>query len=256
MPDENKDNNNGGAPADDKNKNGGDGGNNGGGSGNGPADDVVTIKKSDLKKIEEDRDNYRDGLLAEKTKNKNLPGNDGGNNGGGNSPAALDEKKVEEIATNAVHQVSKKTAEKNAKARFFKTNPEYLDDKVWQELLPHVAISKDDNDEDAIMSRLEDAVLVHKRRTGKLDEYLEQQRQNAQRQAEIDAQVNMGRNGGGVGGKANQGGGPKVVPESTAEMGRHFGHSSEHLEESIKNTPKGEEGGFVLDITKPKPKKK
>lgn len=215
-------------------------------------EETVTMKKSELDKIQSDLENYKN--MGIKYKNdRNLP--DPEQPGQGSAPsggAALDEKKVAEIATQASASVVRKKEQKNATSRFLKDNPDYIKDENWQALLPFITIKGEDQDEDAIYARLQDAVLTHKRRTGQLETYLADQRAEAQRQAEINAQVNLGASAGGVGGKVNPQGVQKAAPGSTVEMGRNFGHSEEKLEEALNDIGPRTSDGFVLDVTKPK----
>src|SRR3990167_5329187 len=100
------------------------------GNGSGAGEETVTIKKSDLKKIEEDRDNYKAGLLAKKADERNLGGDgkgagdgkggEGAGQGGGS--ATIDEKKVGEIATASTTKVLRDASEKTAKRAFLKAH--------------------------------------------------------------------------------------------------------------------------------------
>lgn len=266
MPDDKNNSNGGTPPADNGGENNGgnnDGGANGGqpqgGNQPGSGDETITIKKSDYDKQMSDLENYKKATIGDK---RPLPDNSNPNGGGsgGNAPGSdagnngLTEEKVEKIVTKVTSQNTHKANEKTAKEKFYAVHPEYVDTNAWQELVTHyVAKSGKDSVED-ILSDLEDAVLAHKRRTGKLDEYFEAQRKEAERKAQIDAQVNLGHSAGGVGDKSNSGGAPAGIPDSTVEMGQRFGHSKEDLEKGLGTISKGSEG-YELDISK-KPSKK
>jgi len=237
----------------------GQGGNNNGGAGAG--DETVTIKKSDLEKLNKDLDTYRERVTGKKAGEFSLENNggqggngDGSGSGSGAAPA-LDEKKVEEIVTRTTSKQIHKANEKTAIKQFLKTHLDYTDEKEWQALLPYLPAGVNKDDPAAIVDALEGAVLLHKRATGKLDDYMKEQADRARREGEMNTQVNLGFSGGGVGGKANQGNQTDKPAESTIEMGKRFGHSAETIEQTLKETPKGPEGGFQIDVTQ-KPAKK
>ena len=265
MPDDNKNNQNGGTPNPAENGNG-DGGNNGGapagGQPNGgqqPAEDeTITIKKADYDKQMSDLENYRQATIGDKY--RPLPDNpnpNGGGSGGaapgndaGGGGSTITEDKVKEIATQVSSQNTQKKNEKDAKDKFYAAHPEYVDTNAWQALVVHYVPKSGKDSVEDILNDLEDAVLAHKRRTGKLDEYFDQQRIEAERKAQIDAQVNLGQNGGGVGDRSSSGGGqPSPVTDSTIQMGSNFGHTKEDLEKGLGAISKGSEG-YELDISK------
>src|SRR3990167_4387630 len=96
----------------------------GDGKGGGDGEETVTMKKSDLKKIEEDRDNYRKGLLAKKADERNLEGAGGqGGQGGGQGAGAADEKKISETATVATNKALRSASERTAKRAFLMEHP-------------------------------------------------------------------------------------------------------------------------------------
>src|SRR3990167_4143602 len=92
------------------------------GNGSGAGEETVTMKKSDLKKIEEDRDNYKAGLLAKKADERDLHNKGGagagdgkgGSEGAGAPPAAavIDEKKVGEVASAAANKTMRDASER------------------------------------------------------------------------------------------------------------------------------------------------
>jgi hypothetical protein len=222
-------------------------------AGGGGNEDTITIKKADWEKTQSDLKNYQTGLINEKTKNKTL-------DGAGNESApsgAMDEKKVQEIAIAAANSRDHKKNEKGAIKRFVIAHPEYGDDANWQQLIPLYKPVSGKDDEDSILADLEDAVLAHKRRTGKLSEYLAEQAEAARHQAEIDANVNLGQGGGGVGQRVNTDNrnSQATVPQSTVEMGARFGHDKETIEQGLKEMPKTPEG-YTIPIGSKKSKAK
>ena len=222
-------------------------------AGGGGNEETITIKKADWEKTQSDLKNYQTGLINEKTKNKTL-------DGAGNEPAvsgAMDEKKVQEIAIAAANSRDHKKNEKGAIKRFVIAHPEYGDDANWQQLIPLYKPVSGKDDEDSIIADLEDAVLAHKRRTGKLSEYLAEQAEAARRQAEIDANVNIGQGAGGVGQRVNtnERGSQTTVPQSTVDMGARFGHDKEKIEQGLKDMPKTPDG-YTIPIGSKKSKAK
>ena len=215
--------------------------------------DTITIKKKDWEKTNSDLENYKTGLLNKKAADRTLDQNAGGDHGAGNSGgSALDEKKVIEIATKASQANTHKSNEKAAIKQFLKTHADYTEDKNWAELLPFLPANINKDDPAAIVDAMEGAVLLHKRSTGKLDEYMSQQADTARREAEMNAQVNLGFGAGGVGQRATQGNSSDKPAESTIEMGKRFGHDADKIEKSLKGVEKNPEGGVSIDVTKKK----
>ena len=192
-------------------------GDGGAGQGAGDADETVTIKKSDLKKIEEDRDNYKKGLLGKKADERSLDGKggqggegdgagDGDGVGDGTGKAIeIDEKKIGEIATGAANKTIRAASERTAKRAFLSAHPEYVDDSQWQDLMAHLTFKGSELTHEEIVGRMEAAVLEHKRSTGKLDEYLKSEHERGVREGRIQAEVGSGHGTGGAGDR-NEGG--------------------------------------------------
>lgn len=194
----------------------------GAGQGAGNADETVTIKKSDLKKIEEDRDNYKAGLLGKKADERNLDGKGAGDGKGGEGKGgeggSVDEKKVDEIATASTNKVLRAASEKTAKRAFLKAHPEYLDDGAWTSLLSHLTFKGGEVSHEEIVDRMEAAVLEHKRSTGKLDEYLKSEHERGVREGRIQEQVGSGHGTGGAGDRNESGKGGGQLSEKGKEM--------------------------------------
>ena len=177
---------------------------NGGGSGDG--EETITMKKSDLKKIEEDRDNYKRIGLQKKADERNLHGDgkggDGGGQGGG---SAIDEKKVGEVATAATTKVLRDAGEKSAKREFLHDHPDYIDDGQWTSLMAHLTFKGGEVTKEEVRDRMEAALLEHKRSTGKLEEHLKSEHERGVREGRIQAEAGSGRGTGGAGDR-NDGG--------------------------------------------------
>lgn len=190
---------------------GGDGAENGSGNGDqdkgGNADEMITVKKSDYDQIVSDRDNYRTAVLDKKAKERELKqsgqdgeGSDKDKDGQGQSQ--FDETKVKEIAKAEINAGLKQIHDANeyrAKRQFLRDHPEYQDDAQWQQLMGHYSAKRGKNTTEDMLDDLEDTVLLHKRATGKLDEYMDQQKQKAREEGRIQGMVDSGRNMGGTG---------------------------------------------------------
>lgn len=198
---------------------GGEGAGNGAGAGAGQGaggeGETVTIKKSeldklqfDLKKSNEDRDNYKTVALGKKADERKLGGGQGGGEGGGQGGGnVIDEKKVGEVASGAANKAIRDASEKSAKRSFLKAHPEYLDDKAWTDLMSHFTFKGGELTQEEVLDRMEAALLEHKRSTGKLDEYLAQERERGIREGRI--QGNLEGAGSGTGGPGDRGEGGK-----------------------------------------------
>ena len=178
------------------------GGNKGGGSGD--SEETVTIKKSELKKIEEDRDNYKKIGLQKKADERNLA-SEGGQGGGQGGSATIDEKKVGEVATAAVNKTLRAASDKTAKRAFLTAHPEYADDAQWTGLMSHLTFRGTEVTQEEVADRIEAALFEHKRSTGKLQEHLRAEHERGVREGRIQGEFGSGRGTGGAGDK-NEGG--------------------------------------------------
>ena len=182
-------------------------------------DGFVKVKKSQLHQIASDRNNYRKIGLEKKADERKLQEDKGGEVK--KDTVVIDEKKIQETATGATRKVLYDAAEKTAKRAFYKAHPEYLEDKNWNELLPSLFMKGDEITHEDILDRLEAGVLEHKRKTGKLDEYIEQQKKRARDIGRIEGQMGSGREFGGTGDRnesQNQG----QLSDKGQEMARAF----------------------------------
>ena len=159
-------------------------------------EETITMKKSELKKIEEDRDNYKKGLLQKKADERNF---DGADKGGGQGADAMDEKKISETATVATNKALRAAGEKTAKRAFLTAHPEYADDAQWTAFLSHLTFRGTEVTHDDVADRMEAAILEHKRSTGKLDEYLKSEHERGVREGRIQGELGSGQGTGGAG---------------------------------------------------------
>lgn len=230
---------NGGA-GDGSNNNGGDGGSNnnsgqngqgnqGGGQGGG-SEETVTLKKSEHDKLVSDLNNYKTGLINRKAGDRS--GGEGGEGGQGSGDKPLDQKKVEEISTAAASKVLSQKATKDANKQFLSGHAEYLDDKQWQELLTHYHPKRGTLAPEDILEDFEDAVLAHKRSSGQLETYLNDQAEKRRKLAEANAAAEAGREAGSNGQRTSGGGtgGATLTPDGQA-MAQRFGHDPKKVAE-------------------------
>jgi len=178
------------------------------GAGNGAPDgeEMITVKKSEYDKVISDRDNYRTAVISKKADERKLD----------NKPVAgdpvgqiqLDENKIKEIARAEASGTLKQIHDANesrAKRQFFKDNPEYLDDANYQRLIAQASFRRGKATVEDIVDDLSDAVLLDKKNTGKLDEYMKQQADRSIQQSRINGMMDIAR--AGSGGGDHQGGG-------------------------------------------------
>lgn len=176
----------------------------------GAGEETVTMKKSDLKKIEEDRDNYKAGLLAKKADERDLHkgGQSAGEGKGGEgqgSGAVIDEKKISDIASAATSKTIRDASERTAKRDFLKAHPEYVDESQWTALMSHLTFKGTELTSDEVIGRMEAAILEHKRSTGKLDEYLKSEHERGVREGRIQGNFESGHGTGGAGDRNESG---------------------------------------------------
>jgi len=195
---------------------------NGAGNGAGDGEETVTIKKSDLKKIEDDRDNYKTSLLKKKADERDLHGGqgDGDGQGDGQGSSAVDVKKITETATAATTKVLRDAGEKTAKRAFLKSHPEYVDDAQWTGLMAHLTFKGGEVTHDEVVDRMEAALFEHKRSTGKLEEHLQSEHERGVREGRIQGELGTGRGTGAAGDKNDGGRGAGALTPKGEEMAR------------------------------------
>ena len=193
-----------------------------GGAGNG--EETVTIKKSELEKIQSDRDNYREGLLKKKVDERTLGNQDGGGDskqGGGSG--SIDETKVKEIAkaeSGAVLGEIHKSNESRAKRAIMQKYSDLVDDTNWVQFMAHFAGKRGKATTEDIMDDFEDAMLLYKRSTGKLEEHLKAERARGVREGRIQAELESGRDAGGAGDRGEGGKSTGTLTPKGEEMAR------------------------------------
>ena len=161
-------------------------------------EETITMKKSELKKIEEDRDNYKKMGLQKKADERKLEGG-AGEGGGGQGAGAMDEKKISETATVATNKALRAAGEKTAKRAFLTAHPEYADDAQWTAFLSHLTFRGTEVTHDDVADRMEAALLEHKRSTGKLEDHLKSEHERGVREGRIQEQTGSGQGTGGAG---------------------------------------------------------
>lgn len=193
------------------------------GDGGGNGEEDVTMKKSevdklqaDLKKSNEDRDNYKKGLLQKKADERNL----GGEGQGGSGDNVIDEKKVGEIATAATNKALRGASEKTAKRAFLTAHPEYVDDAQWTELMSNLTFRGTELTHDDVLGRMDAALLEHKRSTGKLEEHLKAEHERGVREGRIQGELGSGHGTGGAGDRNEGGKGTGTLSPKGEEMAR------------------------------------
>ena len=165
------------------------------GNGGGDGEEKVVMTKAEHAKLIEERDNYKKATLIKKADERPLKPE------GAPAPTAaeVDEKKISDTATTAATKALRDANERTAKRSFLKEHPEYVDDGSWTALMSHLTFKGSELTAEEISDRMEAAVLEHKRSTGKLDEYMQAQRERGVREGEIRAQAGSGHGTGGGG---------------------------------------------------------
>lgn len=196
----------------------------GNGNGSGDGEETVTMKKSDLKKIEEDRDNYKKMGLQKKADERDLHAGAGDGKGGAGdgagAGAVIDEKKVGEVASAAANKAMRDASERTAKRVFLKAHPEYLDDAQWASMMANLTFRGTEVTTEEVSDRMEAAVLEHKRSTGKLDEYLKSEHERGVREGRIQGELGSGHGTGGAGDRNDGGKGAGSLSPKGEEMAR------------------------------------
>lgn len=188
-------------------------------NGGGTGEEGVTIEKlqADLKKSNEDRDNYKRMGLQKKADERNLGGEGQGGGGGDN---VIDEKKVGEIATAATNKALRGVSDKTAKRAFLTAHPEYVDDVQWTELMSNLTFRGTELTHDDVLGRMDAALLEHKRSTGKLEEHLKSEHERGVREGRIQGELGSGHGTGGAGDRNEGGKGAGTLSPKGEEMAR------------------------------------
>lgn len=179
------------------------------GSENGGGNDTITVKKADYEKLQSNHDNYRDAVIKHNTDSKKLDPASETNEGKKEDPVdiTIDETKVGQIVDNKTSSFFadiEKSNEARAKRNFLSKYPEYIDDGQWVDMVSDFSPRRGKKTIEDIQDDLEDAVLLHKRRTGKLDEHLKSEHERGRQQGRTEAQAEGGHVGG-VGDKKDEG---------------------------------------------------
>lgn len=184
------------------------------GDGDGGGDETVTISKKELDQIKSDRDNYRTATLDKKAEERELKrketeeggegkDDDKGSDSGG-ATATIDEAKAAEIARKEISSFEERASKSNqqrASKIFLSTHKEYLEDSLWNDMMSNFHTTGNEATVEDYGDRLEAALLEHKRQTGKLQEYLDSERERGRNEGRTEAEAGSGRQAGGVGDK-------------------------------------------------------
>ena len=186
--------------------------------GAGQGEETITMKKSELKKIEEDRDNYKRMGLQKKADERDL--NKGGHANGEGLGSVIDEKKINETATAAASKVLRSASEKSAKRAFLVAHPEYADDAQWTSLVSNLSFKGGEITHEEVLERMDSALFEHKRSTGKLDEFLRSEHERGVREGRIQGELGSGHGTGGAGDRNDVGKGAGNLSPKGMEMAR------------------------------------
>lgn len=185
----------------------------GAGNGAGDGEEKVVMTKAEHAKLIEERDNYKKATLIKKADERPLTPEAPA------AAAATDDKKIVDTATTAATKALRDANERTAKRAFLKANPEYVDDASWTALMSHLTFKGSELTAEEISDRMDAAVLEHKRSTGKLDEYMQAQRERGVREGQVMAQAGTGHGTGGGGDRHDAAAAGKLSPKGE-EMAR------------------------------------
>jgi hypothetical protein len=143
----------------------------------------------------------------------------------GASPSAtIDEAKVSEMVRNEANAIlgeTYKSNENRAKRLFLTKYSEYLDDAQWADMISRYNSKNGKASVEDILEDFEDAVLLHKRSTGKLDEHLKRESERNRREGRIEGQMDSGRDGSSAGDRNGLGkGSGSFTSQKVDEMAR------------------------------------
>lgn len=213
-----------------------DGGGSGSGGQGGAGDATVTIKQSELDNLTRDRDNYRTATLGYKKKeddavaakavadkasaDKIAADRAAADAAAGNRGGVIDETKVNSVATTAAEQTLRKANERLARKDFLRNHPDLVDESKMNSVLAELTFKGGEVNVDEINDRLEAALTEHLRKTGKLNEHLDAERERARREGRIEGQFDSARGAGGAGDRSDGGKSTGELTPKGAEMAR------------------------------------
>lgn len=194
-------------------------------------DEVVSIKKSELEKIKSDRENYRQATLKKKAEERKLGKQEDGE--GDNEKkqddgqkSTLDVETVKGLVRDALQENKSQTEkenEKEAQLELIKLHPEYSDDAAYSSLMQDFSGKRGKQNVKVIMQDLEDAILLNKHRTGKLDEFLNSERERGRREGRVEGQISSAMGTGSVGDKGSAGRSSTRLSPEGEKMARSMG---------------------------------
>jgi hypothetical protein len=169
-------------------------------------EDTVDSLKARLAKAEEERENYKTGLLALKKK------------GTGEGEGETEEVDVKAVAENAATGVIEKNNEKTAIAQFTEKYPALKEPSVWAKVVENYNSKAGKGSVDAVKQDLEAALILAKHYGGG-------------KVAEKEISLNQFASVSQAGSIAHHES-SNNLPDSTIEMGRLMGNSAEALQKA------------------------
>lgn len=207
---------------------------------NGGNEETVTIKKSELDRINNDLENYRKATLDRKAAEREAKKKEAeeaakntANEAGQSNSITLDEKKIKEIvqqAQTSTINIFEKANEKAAIKEFMGVHKELLDDATWTDFISDYSPRRGKTSKEEILEDFQDAMLVYMRRIGKLDEYLKKEAERMQEFNNANHRANIGHNAGSRGDGSSSGGSDNARITPTLErVSSHFKHDPKEI---------------------------
>lgn len=177
-----------------------------------------------LQKAEEERENYKEGLLAAKTKLRTLEGGDGSDSGKTDDDSKKDDKVLkpedrEGIVAEAERRVFTKLSKGNEKTAIKSVcsqYPELLDDAVWSKVMTHYRPTRGKDTPEAIQADLEDAFILYKKDRGELDQI---SKKSSKEEVDKTKAKELGLNADA---KRTDGGSSTTITPQQEEMSKNF----------------------------------
>jgi len=209
----------------------------------GGEEEKVSISKTEWDKINRDLNNYREGLLQKKAEERTIEKKDEIK-----SPDIkidINEEKIQEITNKAqagTISLLEKENERLAIKSFLRDHPEYTDDTEWGQLISNYSPRHGKLSPQGILDDFENAVLLHKKETGKLDSYLQSYREKGRQEGAIEQRISSGYNAGGTGERGAGSSGEQKVSARSIEMAKNMHIDPKSLE--VNNDQQS-----VIDVT-------
>lgn len=182
-------------------------------------DETLEEVKSRLAKVEADKENYKEGLLAAKAKLKKVKGSIVDDDDDVDDDLA----KTTEIATKVATKALEKAADKKARTDFRENNPNITDEE-WEKIVLNYTPQHGRSDAESIMKDLDRANLLRQYDDGNLEDFAA-----AKKAAAVETVQNLAAspNPGNKGKVTKE---TKEVSESAIAIGKKMRVSKEDLE--------------------------